>query len=374
MTTGTISTTIRGNLQTSSFLEFFFAADLVPVGATVQSVQLYSAEKDITTTLTGDAFVFDGDGNLIAGTITGITSAGPRGAFVELTGAQFDAVDFAQAASGLADGDPTNLSLLLNDYGVNFDASGSRGGLEGSFLDFLGDRMITGTRYCDFLVADTAAPTTLDGGGGDDLIFVGGAEVATSGRFLGGAGDDAFIILGVGNSQFLGGHGDDVMVGGFLVTGNDLRGGAGNDMIRILQTGETAIRNVIRGGAGDDLLWAEKSLAEDDVRTMLIGGTGADQFVFDTRDFTPILNVRDFDVAEDTLVMAASSFADGTTAQDIVNSFGHLNGQGFVYLEVVLDMFAGIVGMVTLRGVTSLEDAASAIQLVDDAYLDGLFV
>jgi hypothetical protein len=354
-----VTISITGNLQTPNYLDFIIADDWQPSGGTEESLVLYSAARDITCTLTGTGFEYDLDGNLTAGTIQNILSVGATGATVEVSGAQFAATDFIRAASG----DTIILSEMLSDYGVIFDARESGAGIGAMFTDFQGGRMIMGSAYADILQIDTAATNTVFGGKGDDQIVVFGnlsGGLQEAGSFHGGGGNDDIFGYWVQNSRFLGGTGNDrvIAVGGSNVS----HGGAGDDILLTAQF-DPAGRSAQFGGAGADILYGVGN-----GRVTQYGGAGADQFVFEVvQSNSQRLTIGDFNPAEDTLVFFASQFAPDATADDVVSTYGRFNGQGFVQL-LVNDH------LVTLRGITSLEDAAGAIRFVGDDYLDGLLV
>jgi RTX calcium-binding nonapeptide repeat (4 copies) len=362
MPIGTISITIVGNLQTTDFISFINPADLVPIGGTDQLITLYSAEKLVTTTVNGSGFGFDEDGNLTSGTVTSIVSTGPGGASVSLTGAAFGAAALSAAAAGLAAGDPTDLQLLLNDYGLIYDATQSDGPVEEGFADFLGPRTIIGSPRADTLGVDTASSTTVRGGkGGDFILAYASSETDPAGSFFGGYGNDT-ISMATFNSEAFGGAGNDVFLGDFLFglsgSGNRLLGGAGDDMFLFGQFAEATI-NRLRGGEGDDTVFISGN-----GRARVFGGDGADRFIFEV-GFSPRLSLRDFDVTEDVLIMKASAFAAGMKAEDVVTTYGQLSAEGFA--QLVIDG-----SIVTLRNISSLDNLADVILLVDDAYVDGL--
>lgn len=104
----------------------------------------------------------------------------------------------------------------------------------------------------------------------------------------GGAGDD-FLSGKRGDDSVVGGAGDDELQGGKGM--DELFGGAGQDVL----SGNKG-HDYIEGGDGDDLITGGKGHDE------LLGGEGADTFVFKGRFGSDI--IKDFDVAEDELVLA----------------------------------------------------------------------
>lgn len=106
---------------------------------------------------------------------------------------------------------------------------------------------------CDhILYAPSAAPATLTGGAGDDLLFGAKTLGGGSGNTLsGGAGKD-FLLGGNGDDTLRGGDGDDVLVGGLGV--DTLTGGAGNDTF-VFGGGNGDVNNVITDfSAGDSIM------------------------------------------------------------------------------------------------------------------------
>lgn len=124
-----------------------------------------------------------------------------------------------------------------------------------------------------------------------------------------------------------GGPGDDTLPGG---RGDDfLFGGDGND--------------VLFGGDGDDVLWG--GLGDND----LYGGNGADTFYFreisGPRSNGPANFINDFDVTQDTVVLSTlpdSSFAmlAGMTAQQVFDSYLKMSDSGLLYLDLSLEVIA----------------------------------
>ncbi|MCA9200368.1 MAG: calcium-binding protein, partial [Planctomycetales bacterium] len=113
-----------------------------------------------------------------------------------------------------------------------------------------------------------AAPATIRGGDGDDILTYAGTGNA---ELAGGRGND-FITSGSGNDQISGDAGDDTLDGGsgrdrlYGGDGNDqLRGGADSDQL-LGQDGD----DTLHGGLGDD--WLVGHLGDD----VLNGGAGAD--------------------------------------------------------------------------------------------------
>ena len=220
---------------------------------------------------------------------------------------------------------------------------------------------------------------TLDGGSGNDIIDGGNDDDIVNGgtgndtlrgsggndTINGGADDDA-ISAGIGDDIANGGSGDDTFLGQggadtlFGDGGNDtLRGGSGNDTLfggadddTLFGQGNNDIlhgdggNDTLSGAAGSDQLFGGSG---DDV---LLGSVGADRLDGGTGDDT--LNGGGADGARDTFVFAVgydedriNAFdqagtdrlelddalwaASGTlTAQQVVDMFGTLNGNGTI--------------------------------------------
>ena len=137
---------------------------------------------------------------------------------------------------------------------------------------------------------------TLRGGSGNDSLFGGNNE-----DFLQGQGNNDFLSGDSGNDSLLGGAGSDTLLGG---SGNDtLNGNAGGDRLD--------------GGIGDDILSGG-------------GADGArDTFIFSLGYGED--RVNGFDQAgTDRLELDSSLWGGGLTGQQVVNTFGTLNGSGSV--------------------------------------------
>ena len=153
---------------------------------------------------------------------------------------------------------------------------------------------------------DGVTAVHIDGGKGNDLMYVGGT-VTVPVRMVGGWGRDVMIgglgndhlDGGVGNDYIHGGPGDDTLIGG--IHDDILIGDAGNDN---LQGGSG--RDWLRGGDGDDVLDGGLGIDRLDggagndavtggaARDLLNGGIGADTFSLTDSD----RELRDFE-AED---------------------------------------------------------------------------
>ena len=134
--------------------------------------------------------------------------------------------------------------------------------------------------------AEAVVDDTAQGGDGND-------------RLIGGTGQDQ-LAGGAGDDTVLGGEGDDLVSGG---TGADeVDGGAGHDTLWGAAPGaaDTDV-DILNGGDGDDTL----HLGAGDYGH---GGAGADSFTL--QDFgpgAPLMQITDFDPAEDDLVVIYDS-------------------------------------------------------------------
>lgn len=169
----------------------------------------------------------------------------------------------------------------------------------------LGDDWLTGEAGNDRL-AGCEGEDTADGGAGQDSV-------------LGGTGDDS-LSGQAGDDLVDGGEGDDWLSGG---DGADaLEGAAGNDTLT--NSGDDAV-DFLNGGHGDDSL----HLGAGDYGN---GGQGADLFTL--QDFapgTPVVQITDFDPAEDGLVVVY----DAALHPDPQLTVSSGNGSTFLLLDGV---------------------------------------
>lgn len=211
------------------------------------------------------AFLYDTDGTLTGGTVTGIDA----GTAFSLTGLDVTVADYAAA---LADGNVFGLRMTL--FAGDDTLEGSTGG--DRLLGFDGDDLVLGGFGNDDLNGNKGADT-VDGGDGADTIH-------------GGQGDDR-VLGGAGNDVATGSLGRDTVMAG---AGNDLvYGGQGDD--------------VVRGGEGDDRIWGD--LGQD----AHYGDLGADTFFFASGSGGDTLD--DFDPAEGDRI-AVARFVNGTDIDD----------------------------------------------------------
>ncbi|MDZ7909381.1 MAG: hypothetical protein U5N10_15025 [Gemmobacter sp.] len=212
-----------------------------------------------------------------------------------------------------ANGQETRLGVDLTDGNVKVDV------VNGNLLKVSGDvtlwggaiRNVTALGVGDIDLTGSGAANTLTGNSGKNVL-------------IGGGGNDVLAGLG-GHDRLLGGNGNDRLMGGNA--GDTLVGGAGGD--------------TLIGGGGYD---------------RLTGGGGPDTFVFSNgfaRD-----RITDFNAGQgDKLQFDDNLWSGGKSAQDVVNSFAQITGDG-----VVFDF--GGNDRVTLVGVTSLDGLADHIAII----------
>lgn len=171
---------------------------------------------------------------------------------------------------------------------------------------------------------------------------------------LTGTNDDDEISGLNGRDLLKGRSGEDLLDGGDgrdrLYGGNDndtLLGGADDDRLY----GDNGDDLLVAGGGRSDRLWGgndDDILVNGDGRTTMVGGDGADTFVFATTDDGK-LRIRDFDASEDML--AISNAADPGDAWDIFAASAVQRGNSVVWQDGDLT--------VTLKGV-DLADITAA--------------
>lgn len=288
------------------------------------------------------------------------------------------------------DGNDRILGFLGND---TLDGGGGNDTLEGGD----GNDQLSGGLGNDFL----------QGGAGNDTLLAGlGTDTIWA-----GAGDD-LVQAQAGNNEVWAGTGDDTIFGG---SGNDtLGGGAGNDVIDARTGGQNQLwgsdgqdtlyasdnGDVAGGGAGDDAVYGGGGMdmlmgglgndivnggSNDDVLYLgagndigvgalgndtivagpgfdrLSGGGGADQFEFWRGNGWN--RIEDFDATQGDVIALGRGMWTGThgalTAQQVVNTFGRVNGTG----DAVLD-FAGGGTTVVVVGAGTLEGLADSIVIL----------
>jgi len=212
------ASTLSGGEGSDSLLGLGFLEGGIGDDSLTTNVSTDAANQGLHTTLSGG----DGDDTLI-----------DNGGFADLLdgGAGDDSIS--------ANGTPTH-----SDTAVGGDGNDT---LVGQYASF------SGGEGNDFMAA--WGHSTVDGGNGEDLIFV--SEDANS--ISGGDGNDAITARGT-NDTIDGGAGDDVIQGHGLLSGSD-----GNDTI--------SGQGTLNGGNGNDLILAEGGSTVD-------GGTGVNFAAF----------------------------------------------------------------------------------------------
>ncbi|GGX53754.1 hypothetical protein GCM10007385_22420 [Tateyamaria omphalii] len=214
-----------------------------------------------------------------------------------------------------------------------------------------------------------------DGGQGNDSISAFAYEDASAETtLLGGEGDDTLqsttnsLLTERGAVTLDGGVGDDRLFIGANATG---LGGDGNDQLTV------SIDGVADGGMGDDTLisrsYSDEIAAEDGIST-LTGGEGFDTFEIYLSDFEEetirdVIRITDFDPDEDVIVLDNSETGDGFT----FGSYGFFDGIEIVpsddgsYTEVRVTLDNGpfiddTVSVIRLDGVPNLTEDQIIIQ------------
>lgn len=217
---------------------------------------------------------------------------------------------------------------------------------------------------------EVAYDATVQGGEGDDRIFMyggeayggegndtlsGGARFGGSGQDVGlldgGLGDDRISVIGEGSSA-LGDEGDDYIYAG---QGGFADGGAGDDTLSINDFG------TLQGGTGNDLFQIASSLNEPEGPSVVTTGEGEDtiqvRFQNSSYDETDevYLTVTDFDPSEDVLqIEPYNEFtfnevggidlveAQGGTHTDVLVTFNRADGGTPETLVIRLDGTTGL--------------------------------
>ena len=245
-----------------------------------------------------------------------------------------------------------SLGLTLEGSGFNpceftgivdgtYTVGGSAGGTDSADvrLSYQAGDTLAGTDGNDTLLAAHDIATTLNGNGGDDVLYGGNANDTLNG----GAGND-ILFGGAGNDILDGGIGNDTLNGGI---GNDtLRGGLGND--------------ILIGGLGNDIL---------------TGDGGADTFTWKAGDATKAApstdRVTDFSKTEDVLDLSDLLDHDGNETEATLKTMLSIFEDGDNVRMEVKDG-AALIQTIVLEGHTfsSLTDgkyttASQASQVID---------
>jgi Ca2+-binding RTX toxin-like protein len=286
--------------------------------------------NDALTGGTGDDHLFGGAGNdQMWGNRGNDIFDGGAGADIFAGGAGIDAVRYDTSPAGV------HIDLTLNTAGGG-DAEGD---------SFNSIETIIGSRFNDTMIGDAGA-NTLEGGGGIDALFgrdgndtLDGGEAhdfLTGGRgndVLHGGADNDLLWGNAGNDTLDGGTGADVLAGGAgvdtadysasfaavtvdLSTGTGHGGDAEGDRLY-------SIENVI-GSAFDDTLIAGTA------GNRLVGGAGADTFVFKTIADSPLGapdTIADFSSAQFDQIDLSAIDANSNVAGD--QAFFYIGADAF---------------------------------------------
>ncbi|MFN3210195.1 MAG: hypothetical protein ACE369_14550 [Roseovarius sp.] len=214
---------------------------------------------------------------------------------------------------------------------------------------------------------------TVEAGGGDDSI----ATRVNHIEILGQDGNDTITIGDdqpiVYNVKADGGAGDDVITAR-NPSASVLRGGDGNDVINVQQESYDEEFTQLEGGDGDDILNLDLAVPDESPQIGLraYGGDGADTY---TLTFTPaygdgadedadparILDLRDFDPAEDQIVIDLSGTAGSGDAVETEIRESEDDGS----LEVVVsflneagDSVSGTINLGALTGAPGIDPQA----------------
>ncbi len=265
------------------------------------------------------------------------------------------------ARTGFAAGDPSD-----DGFDILFGGGGNDTLIGGGFDDIDGDGSFDAgevqisqagnTLFAgagDDLLVGADGADTLGGGSGDDHIMAGGGDDT----LYGGSGDAAdgelndslsgdagadVIFASVGNDYVSGGSGGDTLFGG---GGDDtLQGDAGDDVL-FDGTGSDSIS----GGAGNDRFFANEG--ED----VFSGGEGGDVFAFSRGDGSN--RIVDFDIAEDSLVLAATA-TDFGDIEDVISAMSSASISGVS--GIVIDLGEG--DSLFLDGVSAADAALLIVE------------
>lgn len=307
--TATVHATFNGVMDVAHIGDLLGAAI-----DTATSTQLSLNGVNADAALTGTGLVYDGNEQLIGGTIN-------QASFYAVSGAQY----FNLRVDGLAaSAAPFGQWVAQNATDAAFSSllPGNDALSGGATADLIR------VQHGNHLISGGGGADSLFGGDGDDQIFAHDINVSGVSTFLRGGGGNDYISGGsgfdninanTGNDTVDAGSGGDWALGG---QGDDMVfGGAGNDIINGNMGQDTCVggdgADTVRGGQGDDFLHAgtgDDWLFGDLGSNTLTGGAGTDTFFAGAgRDV-----VTDFNGAEGDRVLVgagvtwhASPSADG---------------------------------------------------------------
>lgn len=243
---------------------------------------------------------------------------------------------------------------------------------EGQVLAYNGSSLLEGTEGDDTLPAgqdNSLAPERLDLLGGDDVAVI---EEQIGVGVFGGTGNDSLTSTVVANALF-GGDGNDTLAS---IDGNDMYGGAGDDLITFdgdVQLGDMAAH--INGGAGNDTINIMQDAGVNHYNlggAIVEGGEGADVFnyvidlqnsVDDPANLRTFLSpIRDFNPNEDKLSIQVDK-SDLTADRDVTIAMEQTEVNG-TFTSVISLTFAGTAD--TTQAVAQLRVTSNAAFGLED--------
>lgn len=288
-----MSVLVGGNRQINTFNNFeilrFLDGTITIANATTYRV----SDSTGFDQFTGN-FLYDADGVLIGGTITGWTRSTGGGTEFTLSGFSYPVTTFladletgdSAGAMALIFGGPDKMTGstggdVLYGYGGADTISGAGGG-DVIFAGDAGDK-VDGGAIADVLFGEAGNDTMLGGAGGDiiygdigndsiaggsggDIIF-GNADADT----IDGGADGDIIFGDAGKDSLAGGAGDDIILGG--ADADTMAGGAGNDSYNDVAAGDDIIE--LAGQGVDTVIVADASyLMLDNFENLILAGAG----------------------------------------------------------------------------------------------------
>ncbi len=322
--------------------------DAAPIGTpTSTKVVFQQPETGAVTTATGFGFGFDALGNIISGTITGLSFAQSGTTVATFSDISWAATTFYSALAAGESGNNAPLDALLNATPVTIDGSASTVRMLdiGDFYNFTADVTIKGSEFNDILAAGSGNDTIWFGNGdgafaratagNDTMVFT---DVTTSYSFLiyassSRAGGITATINGTANTgSIIKADGVDTIIdvknplaagwvdGGFQLIGTrnadvfNMEGGTdtwmrvegadGNDVFNLTMTGWIRL----------DFNWNGREAATQALNINVGAGTVAN----DGYGFTDTLNVTP---GEGVLQIRATDFADTLVGSDAREDF-----------------------------------------------------
>lgn len=165
------------------------------------------------------------------------------------------------------------------------------------------DNLIGGSAVDTFNL-DANLSGTVSGGGGDDLINLGGL-VSIGGGLIGGAGTDTLTGPDQNSSWIIAGFDSGFVNGTAFSQIESLNGGVGNDSFDVSNAASAGISGGIAGGAGDDNL-AVDYVAASSRNITFDGGTGSDSISL-TGSAAGLINQYVFGPASDAVMITSTS-------------------------------------------------------------------